>query len=68
MPEMETRFFCANVRAEGAAGIFEDKVFELSVPVTGSHHKLMDTAIAAIREKGFETNFIRGHSYNRNFV
>lgn len=62
----ETRFVKAAVRPERAQGIFQPKVFELTLTVTGSYHAMAAEAIAAMRAEGFETSHIISHSYRRD--
>lgn len=64
----ETRFFEAHVRKQGAQGIFSRKVFELTVTVTGSHHKLMDEATRLINAEGYELHHIDAHSAKRECI
>lgn len=64
----ETRFVAAYVRKENAQGNFGRKVFETTVTVQGSYHKLAEELINAIRAQGYETQHIIGHSTKRNCV
>ena len=55
---IESRWFLARVRQQGALGSFERKRFQLTVTVTGSHHALMAEAIRLINGQGYEVDHI----------
>ena len=64
--EYEARWFQAEVRERGAQGAFGLKDFHLGIPLTGSHHDMVESAIVAINARGYEVNHINSHSVRRD--
>jgi hypothetical protein len=66
--QMETRFIRAMARRGGAQGVFRERVFAVTVPVTGSYHAMAEAAIADINSQGYEVQYIMDHSTKRECV
>lgn len=54
-----------NCRKDGSEGKFEDRVFSVTVPITGAYHTVARSIIAGVRLQGYETNHIVSHSTKR---
>ncbi len=67
-PVMETRYFRAMARKEGAGGAYSDEVFECRIEQAGGYHIMIERGIAAIRAQGFETLRIIDQSARRECV
>lgn len=52
-------------RKDGSEGKFENRIFSVSVPITGDWRVVADWIIADVRSYGFETNYIVSHSTKR---
>ena len=56
--ETENRAVKAYVRPIGAQGVFQKKIFSVTIPVTGSFHAMQNHCIVAINQTGYEVERI----------
>lgn len=68
MTATTTRWAVVACRKEGAQGRFENKIFECTVPVTGSHDLTVSAIIASVRAQGYETSRVVDHASRREFL